>query len=184
MQDLSIEILKKAQEGDLASFEAIYRQTAGFLYNVAYRIVNSREDAEEVTQEAFLNIYHNLKYFRLESSFRTWAYRIATNCAITHFNKAARERKRREEYRGSLNPWQAIDESRKSGSVPGEAVNTLLSAVNPDQRACVVLRSIEGMSYRQIADTLKISINTVRSRLKRAREKMLAMRKEVTGDEL
>lgn len=184
MQDISGEILKKAQGGDLASFEVIYRAASGFVYNVAYRIVHSREDAEEVTQEVFLNIYRNLKYFRLESSFKTWAYRIATNCAINHFKGAAREKTRREEYYKSSDPWQAVNESRKNGMACDEAINLLLKAINPDQRACVVLRNVEGLSYRQIADTLKISINTVRSRLKRAREKMLAMKREVTGDGL
>jgi len=184
MQDIPNEVLKKAQGGDVGSFEIIYRATCGFVYNVAYRIVNSREDAEEVAQEVFLKIYRNLKYFRLESSFKTWAYRIATNCAITHYKRTAREKERREVYHTSTDPEQAASVSGRSGESHNETIDLFLKSINEDQRACIVLRNIEGLSYKQIADTLRISINTVRSRLKRAREKMLAMRKEMVKDEM
>jgi RNA polymerase sigma-70 factor (ECF subfamily) len=65
-----------------------------------------------------------------------------------------------------------------------EIVNSFLKVLTPDQRACIVLRNIEGLSYQEIAETLKININTVRSRLKRAREQLLAVRKKVVNDEL
>ena len=65
-----------------------------------------------------------------------------------------------------------------------KVISTLLKALNPDQRACVVLRSIEGLSYQEIAESLNININTVRSRLKRARETLLALRKEMVQNEL
>ena len=61
-----------------------------------------------------------------------------------------------------------------------KVIKDLLNAINPEQRACVVLRNIEGLSYQQIADTLKINVNTVRSRLKRAREKLLTLREQVS----
>ena len=63
-------------------------------------------------------------------------------------------------------------------------IEELLNAVNPEQRACVILRGSEGLSYQQIAETLKININTVRSRLKRAREKMSARRKQVKYEQV
>ena len=65
MQDIARETLIKAREGDLESFEAIYNAVSGFVYNVALRIVNNKEDAEEVAQEVFLLIYGGLKRFRL-----------------------------------------------------------------------------------------------------------------------
>ena len=65
-----------------------------------------------------------------------------------------------------------------------DRVKEFLTRINPEQRACVVLRSIEGLSYKQIAEALKININTVRSRLKRAREKLLAISKKVKYEHL
>ena len=184
MQELTNDIIIKAQEGDIGSFELIYKATAGFVYNVAYRIVYNAQDAEEITQEVFLNVHHKLKDFRLESSLKTWIYRITVNRAINYSKRGAREREKTSEYRDNLNPWQLLNGSAAEGHRNKEVVEMLLKMLNPDQRICVVLRSIEGLSYQQIAETLKISINTVRSRLKRAREKLLATRREVISDEL
>ncbi len=184
--EITNDILLKAQEGDLDSFEIIYRTCVNFVYNVAYRILCNKEDAEEVTQEVFLNVYHKLKGFRLESSFKTWVYRITVNCAINYQKKMARERERQKRYDDNLGPEGHVND-------PGVAINSenrertinaLLRILNPDQRTAIVLRNIEGLSYREIADTLKVSINTVRSRLKRAREKMLVIRKEVIKNEM
>ena len=184
MQDISKEVLEKAAGGDLKSFEIIYRAAASFVYNVAYRIVYNKQDAEELTQEVFMNVYRNLKSFRFQSSFKTWVYRIAANCAINYSKKISRERDRKKEYYENLNPWQIFTESKIGTESQKEAVGLLLKTLNSDQRMCVVLRNIEGLSYREISDTLKISINTVRSRLKRAREKLLAMKREVIKNEL
>ena len=184
MQDIDRDILIKASEGDLKAFETIYKVTSGFVYNVAYRIVHNRQDAEEVTQEVFLNIYRKLKYFRFEASFNTWVYRITTNCAINQYKKISKDNNRKQEFYEYLNPWPALDKSFLANESDKEIVNLFLRMLNPDQRMCIVLRSIEGLSYRQIADILKISINTVRSRIKRAREKLLAGRREVAEHEL
>jgi RNA polymerase sigma-70 factor (ECF subfamily) len=182
MHEITTEILSKAAQGDIKSFEAIYKATSGFVYNVAYRVVHNSQDAEEITQEVFLNVHRKLKYFRGQSSFKTWVYRIAANCAINHSKKTARERVRRDEYCKYLNPWDAS--KKPDGSGCREVIDLFLKVLNPDQRLCVTLRNIEGLNYQQIAHTLNISINTVRSRLSRAREKLLAMRKEVIKDEL
>ena len=186
MQEIYRDIIAEAANGDLDAFEQIYRATSSFVYNVALRTVQDREDAEEVTQEVFLAVHKNLKWFRFQSSFKTWIYRIAVNYAINKAKKTARLRNGVVEYDENIHAVAGSDgadaEMHKEDN--NKTVNTLLSALNPDQRACVVLRNIEGMNYRQIADTLKININTVRSRLNRARETLLALRKEVGADEL
>ena len=180
MDPISKEIFAKAVAGDLEAFEAIYRETSGFVYNVAYRIVQNTQDAEEITQEVFVSVYRKLREFRWESSFRTWIYRITTNCALNRIKQMRKEKDREQGYylEAEINRSDSPDGSRK------ETVDQLLKAINPDQRACVVLRNVEGLSYREIADSLKININTVRTRLKRAREKMLLLRKEVIKNEL
>ena len=187
MQDIAKETLIKAQEHDLGSFENIYKETSGFIYNVAFRIVNNKQDAEEVVQDVFLNIYHNLKNFRFQSSFRTWVYRITVNCAINHVKKMAREKNRIKEYGTNLVQTGEISQSpetEKSNDGQEEMISSLLGILDADQRACIVLRNIEGLSYREISETLKININTVRTRLKRAREKLLNFGKGVIKDEM
>lgn len=155
-------------------FEHVYRETADFVYNVALRVVNNKQDAEEITQEVFVSVYKNLKYFRQESSIKTWIYRITVNRAINFVKKKSREKAKTTEYEKEFKsggPGRAEETSR-----PGMIIKELLNALDPDQRACLILRNMEGLSYREIADTLKININTVRSRLKRAREKLSAMK--------
>jgi len=90
MQDITGNIIIRASEGDIDAFEMIYREYLDFVSNVAFRVVNTREDAEEVTQEVFLNIYRQLKYFRFESSLKTWIYRITVNTAINYSKKESK----------------------------------------------------------------------------------------------
>jgi RNA polymerase sigma-70 factor (ECF subfamily) len=143
-------------------------------------------DAEEVTQQVFLTIYQKLNKFQFQSSMKTWIYRIAINCAINYGRRMSRERDKMVEYNEVFHSQSSIGESEKHihQEDQEEIVNSLLKVLTPDQRACIVLRNIEGLSYQEIAETLKININTVRSRLKRAREQLLALRKKVVNDEL
>src|SRR5271167_2857323 len=90
MQDIDKDILVKASQGDMQAFEEVYKTSNSFVYNVAYRVVNNREDALEVAQEVFMTIHDKLKGFRFESSFKTWVYRITANNAINFAKKNAR----------------------------------------------------------------------------------------------
>lgn len=186
MKELSEDILVLAAEGNIESFEMIYKAYSGFVHNVAYRVANNREDAQEVTQEVFLTIYRKIKDFRFESSFETWVYRITVNSAINYLKKMSKERNKMVSYRDDLKQVDDSNQIKKSMDKEHQEriINSLLSALNPDQRMCIILRNIEGLSYEGIAETLKININTVRSRIKRARETMLALKKEVVTHEL
>jgi RNA polymerase sigma-70 factor (ECF subfamily) len=184
MEDISKDTLIRASQGDMKAFEEVYKASSSFVYNVAFRVVNNREDALEVAQEVFMIIYNKLKEFRFESSFKTWAYRITANYAINFAKKNSRAK------------TVPFEESFGEGAVQSEAqthidqehqeglVEKLLGELGPDQRACVVLRDIQGLSYEEIAQTLNININTVRSRLKRAREKLLSVRKQVNYEKV
>jgi len=186
MHDISGNIIIRASEGDIEAFEVIYREYLGFVSNVAYRVVNSRDDAEEVTQEVFLNIYRQLKLFRFESTLKTWIYRITVNTAINYSKKIS---KHNSELAGYMEVSDLVNTNERAPDGVSEDFNekvitALLNAITPDQRACIVLRSIEGLSYQEIAETLNIPVNTVRSRIKRARETMLSLKKEVMQNDL
>jgi RNA polymerase sigma-70 factor (ECF subfamily) len=181
MNDIPDDLLKKAAAGDLESFEAVYKILSGFVYNVAFRVVNNRQDAEEVTQEVFLTMYRRLKDFRFESSLKTWVYRITVNHAINYGRKASRGKNHSLAYDDELQVAMAPNavEAEIEKEYNNTVVEKLLGAISPEQRACVVLRSVEGLSYKQIAEILKININTVRTRLRRARETLFSLRKKV-----
>lgn len=181
MNEIEQNILIRAGQGDLQAFEVVYKALSSFVYNVAYRVVGNKEDAQEVTQEVFMTVYNKLKEFRFESSFKTWVYRIATNQAINLAKKTSKTRNQTTSFDEQIDPPSVGPDvgANIEKEHNDKLVEELFNAINPDQRACVVLRNIEGLSYEQIAQTLNININTVRTRLKRAREKMLSLRKQV-----
>ncbi|MCC6543669.1 MAG: sigma-70 family RNA polymerase sigma factor [Nitrospirae bacterium] len=186
MHDITGNIIIRASEGDIDAFEMIYREYVDFVSNVACRVVNNRDDAEEVAQDVFLNIYRQLKLFRFESSLKTWIYRITVNTAINYSRKSS---KHHSEIAGFIEVSDLVNANERAPDIVGvdfneKVITSLLNAITPDQRACIVLRSIEGLSYQEIAETLQIPVNTVRSRIKRARETMLALRKEVMQDDM
>jgi len=176
MEDISKDTLIKASLGDMQAFEDVYKGCSSFVYNVALRVVNNKEDALEVSQEVFIVLYHKLKSFRFESSFKTWVYRITANCAINFAKKSSRVKT--VPYDDTISEGAVLMDTRVEIDQEDKAkfVERLLSEISPDQRACVVLRDIQGLSYEEIAQALGININTVRSRLKRAREKLMSLK--------
>jgi len=178
MQPVPKEWLVAAAHGDTEACDRIYEATCDYVYSVALRITGNSADAEEVAQDVFLKAFKELRYFRFESSLTTWLYRITTNHAISALRKGGRIRARQVEYNDALQPAERYCE-RPDAPMDREhdeaRIRGLLEALNPEQRACIVLREIEGLRYHEIADVLGIRINTVRSRLRRARRAILAL---------
>jgi RNA polymerase sigma-70 factor (ECF subfamily) len=138
-----------------------------------------------VTQDVFLIIHRKLKDFRFDASFKTWLYRVVVNASINYAKRVGKERSRRAEYTEGLTAAIQANKSHAADKeYHEEIILVLLGTLNPDQRACLTLRSVEQLSYQEIADTLNININTVRTRIKRAREALLAKRNEVMNNAL
>jgi RNA polymerase sigma-70 factor (ECF subfamily) len=175
MKEISQETLNRAIGGDMEAFEAIYKATSGFVYNVALRITQKPADAEDITQEVFVKIYKSLKDFEFKSSFKTWVYRITVNAALNHVRASKKDKDvvdvkdiniladKRDELKADIDREDSMAK-----------VNSMLTLLNPDQRACIVLRELQGLDYKEIAEALDIPVNTVRTRLKRARETLVS----------
>ncbi len=175
MNDIALDTLKLASQGNIEAFEEIYKAASSFVYNVALRITGNSVDAQDVVQDVFMKIYHSLKGFQFRSTFRTWAYRITINTAINHCRKSSKEEKNRVDYDNiieSLPDNRLANEQVDQGDNQAR-LNGLLNMLSPEHKTCLILREIEGLSYQGIAGTLKIPVNTVRSRLKRARQALL-----------
>ena len=132
-----------------------------------------------MTQDVFIKIYRNLDSFEFRSSFKTWAYRITVNTALNACKKISKQEHGRQDLDSVIDTQIASVDTKKAildreaASQAKAELSVLLRALNPDQRACIVLREIEGLSYEEIAGALKVNINTVRTRLKRAREALV-----------
>jgi RNA polymerase sigma-70 factor, ECF subfamily len=184
MQEIERELIEKAGRGDMQSFRELYDRTSGYVYGLAYRVTGRKHDAEEVAQDVYVKIHRSLAAFHFQSAFKTWLYRVALNTALNHLKKkgriAGREVEDTEGFHAVASP-EAIRNVEISESEV--KLKRMLERLNPDQRACLVLRELEGMDYQAISETLGINLNTVRSRLKRAREALIMMGKEeVTND--
>jgi RNA polymerase sigma-70 factor (ECF subfamily) len=175
MNDIALQVLEQASVGNMDAFEQVYKATSGFVYNVAFGITRNSADAEEVTQDVFMKIYRNLKGFQFRSAFKTWVYRITVNTAINRYRKSKKEEKGRVDYDNII---ESLSDSRLAaeGVIQSDnetRLNALLDMLSDEHKTCLILREIEGLSYQEIADTLRIPVNTVRSRLKRARQALL-----------
>ena len=187
MIDIAVDTLEKAAAGDLEAFERLYTVSSGFVYNVALRITHNSADAQEVTQDVFLKIYHKLKGFQFRSSFKTWVYRITANTAINYYRRSLKRNVRSVDFEDLAEKIPAAATAAESALArENEArLDALLKQLNPEYKVCLVLREIEGLTYLEIARALKIPVNTVRTRLKRGRQALVeAGRKGQVKDEM
>ncbi len=171
-------LIERSRRGDLDAFDKLVRQYEKSVFNTALRLSGSYDDASDISQEAFVRTWNNLRSFRGDAQFSTWLYRIVTNVFLDD-----RKKKRARPHR-SLDDEIALDESsverQYADPAPGpveiaegderkkllaRAISTLPEA----QRAMVVLYHSQGLSYEEIAEITGQPMGTVKSRLNRAR---------------
>ena len=163
------ELILKAREGDRNAFNELVRIHAQGVMNVIYRRCGDAQVAEDAAQETFIRAWSHLGSFRVDSSLRNWLYRIALNTATDMLRKEKRI------LPGDVEDFQLADpQPGPEGIYLQEERTTLVQAAIqslPDaSRAVLVLKEYEGLSYREIADSLDIPIGTVMSRLNYARK--------------
>jgi RNA polymerase sigma-70 factor (ECF subfamily) len=167
------------------AFEEIFLRYHSMVFSLAFRILGDREEALDVAQEVFFAIYRKLHRFRGESSLKTWVYRIAVNRASNRCRWWKRLRRRGTlslDGHFSKDESRTLAESLESGSRTPEQTLLLQEAREEiersllrlpiQQRVAVVMRDVQGLSYEEIADLLKVSLGTVKSRIARGREEL------------
>ena len=177
-------LLTAFRNGDSAAFDALIGMYSAKLYKVAYALLGSRQDAEEVVQDTFLRAYRALPAFRGDSSLETWLHRITVNLAR---NKFQWNHRRGDGLNVSLT---ASDDDGESGSEPeqdvpdrrmepdlvleqeeiGANIMKALDSLPDNLRETMLLRHVDDMPYEQIAQKLDCKVGTVKSRLSRGRE--------------
>lgn len=181
------ELLHRAQTGDVGAFELLVERHRDEVYGLAYRMTRSEADAAEVTQEAFLSAYQGLKTFRGDAAFGSWVYRIAANHALMRLRHQkvrnnAEEQLAEPEFtpRGTLAEqpaeWAKPAEDQALDAELRRAIQQATDLLPEGYREVFLLKDVDGLSYEEIADLLKISVPAVKSRLHRAR---LALREAI-----
>ena len=185
------QFLERLRRGEVAAFERLVAEHTGDVYALLYRLTADPEEARDLTQETFLRAFQSISRFRGEANLKTWMYRIAVNQAR---NRWRWWRRRKREVTVSLDATDERQEQPLTATLRDE------DAVNPEQetlareregqlreallglrqsyREAVILRDVEGFSYEEVADTLQISIGTVKSRISRGR---LELRRKLEG---
>jgi RNA polymerase sigma-70 factor (ECF subfamily) len=176
-------LVLQSQAGDMAAFQRLVQLYQRKVYGIAYGMVRNRDDAMDLTQDAFIKVHKNLKRFKGSSSFYTWLYRIVRNLCIDHLRRTGRQRA--SEYDDARAPSV---EAKGSGLLPDRVemspsdvlqrreqralLEQALAQLSPTHRAVLLLREVEGLSYSELAETLDCAKGTVMSRLFHARRNM------------
>ena len=166
--------------GDGNAFEDIVRTYEKNVYNIALRMTGDREDALDISQEAFLKAYHSLPSFRSEGKFSVWLYRIVSNTCLDFLRSRSRRSEVSlsvEDENGETAEMEILDDTLSperlyERKLTREALQRGLLRLPEDQRKILLLREIEGLSYDEIARVLSIEGGTVKSRIYRARRKL------------
>jgi RNA polymerase sigma-70 factor (ECF subfamily) len=175
-----VELVKLAKGEDFSAFEELVHRHSGRIYSLLYRLLRSKEDAEDLLQQTFLSAFENLVRFREEASFRTWITRIATNFALMKFRKEGKiqmvslDDPQSYTEEGVPLPREIGDWSVNPGVVleRKELIETLegaIAALPPIYRYVFLLRDVEGLSNKEVAGIMELSVSAVKSRLMRAR---------------
>ena len=175
--------VQKVLAGDANAFEDLVRAHEKTVYNLALRTLGNAQDAEDVTQEAFLKAYRSLSSFRGDSKFSVWLYRIVSNLCLDQLRARKRkptqsmtvENEDGEEDILEIPDEQFSPEKLLDRKLTRESVRRGLAALPDDAREILLLREIGGRSYDEIAEALDLDIGTVKSRIFRARKKLCAL---------
>jgi RNA polymerase sigma-70 factor (ECF subfamily) len=173
--DPDIDLVQRWQSGDERAFADLVRRHEQRVYRLLFRMMGSREEAEDVAQEAFLSLHRHGHRFRREARFSTFVYRVAANAALNRRRTLGRNRNRINELKVSQQagfdlPAAPRDpEDAAAGSEARDRVQEALLDLPPDLRVAVLLYDIEGQSYQDVARALGIPEGTVKSRIHRAR---------------
>ena len=185
--DPDAELVERWQAGDAEAFEALVRRHERPIFRLLMRMLGTREEAEDVAQEAFLSLHRNGHRFRREARFSTFVYRVAANAALNRRRSLGRGRARVEKLKhrqlaGDNLPSSPRDpEDSALGSQLTGHVKVALEGLSPSLRMPVVLYDIEGLAYGEIAKVLGIAEGTVKSRIHRARQALRDQLKDLLG---
>ncbi len=186
-------LVARFKAGDESAFEEMVSRYWDRIYAMVHKLLRNQQDAEEVTQDAFIRAHRGLENFRGDSSFSTWLYQIATNLARNRYwYWWRRKRDKSISFDQPLSSdssttlaeiFPADVQSPEDITVTNEFKSRVADAMkelNDKHREALVLRNVKNLSYEEIAERLQISIGTVKSRIARARESL----REKLGNEL
>jgi RNA polymerase sigma-70 factor (ECF subfamily) len=183
------ELVRRCLADDATAWETIVRTHTRRVYNLCYRFTARRDEAEDLTQEVFLRVYRTLKsYDPSHGPLAVWLHRVARNLLIDHYRATRKLRLAvpledemahlEQKESAAPRPDRAVAQRELSA-----ALEQALARLSPELREAVILRDLQGLDYREIADTLDIPEGTVKSRINRGRAELGKLLKRHPGFE-
>jgi RNA polymerase sigma-70 factor (ECF subfamily) len=161
-------ILRQAQKGDERAFSIVLRMYETPVYNYVLRLVGDRALAEDLTQEVFLRVFQGLPRFSLRCKFTTWLFQVTKNRVLDEL-RAVERRPRSAATLDDIPPLEIVDQPVERLEAI-DAVWRAVNALNVDLKMALLLRDVVGLSYNEIADSLEVTLATVKWRIFKARE--------------
>jgi len=168
-----LDLIRAAAAGDAAAFEQLYQQHYRRVYSLCLRMLGSTTQAEDLTQEVFLQVFRKLGSFRGDSQFTTWLHRLTVNQVLMHFRKRGVKLEHTSEEGDFTNVVETpLQSTRRISMVDRLALEKAIAELPPGYRTVFALHDIEGYEHEEIADMLGVSIGTSKSQLHKARMRL------------
>ena len=189
--DPDVALMERVRGGDSAAFRELFTKYSQALVNFAYRFVGRRDRAEELVQDAFLQIYRARGRYEAKARFTTYLYRVTTNLCLNEL--------RRFEYQGKTEPLEGnlnrdddagreladdripAAEDRLAGVETGDRIKGVLDKLPPNQRVALLLSRVEGLSYQEVAKCLETTESAVKSLIFRATQTLREELRDLLG---
>lgn len=179
--DSDFELAQKAASGNMAAFERIYERYHRRTYSLCLRMTNSQTEAEDLTQEVFIQLFRKIGSFRGESAFSTWLHRMTINQVLMHFRRRGVQNEKTTED-GEM-PEQIVKGTENYNRMPildRIAIDKAIAELPNGYRTVFVLHDVEGFEHEEIARMLGLSVGTSKSQLHKARLKLRGLLRKVT----
>jgi RNA polymerase sigma-70 factor, ECF subfamily len=174
-RSLDADLIKRAQQGDSDAFATLFHSHKTRIYSLCLRMTNNTAEAEDLAQDAFLQVYRKLSSFRGDSALSTWLYRIAVNTVLMHFRRktpcriSLDEPIRNQDDTKSVRREYGTRDGRLDSVVSRVALTRAISELPEGYRAIFLLHEVEGYQHREIAKLLGCSVGNSKSQLHKAK---------------
>ena len=175
------EMISRCQQGDQEALKEIFDKYHKKVYRIAYGVVRHREEALDIVQEVFIKLFRSIKNFKGKSHFYTYLYRMVMNTAIDHARKTGKQFISSLDDEGSFEPSDELEKGPERILLQKELEERVKGAMEKlpaEQRAALIFRDVEGLSYQEMAEAMGCSIGTVMSRLHYGRKRIQELLKD------
>jgi len=170
------QLIARAQQGEEGAFTALFEMHKRRVYSLCLRMTGNTAEAEDLAQEAFLQLFRKISTFRGESAFSTWLHRLAVNVVLMHLRKKGLQQISLDEVDTSqdepVKRDYGDDDRRLTGSVDRIGLQRAIADLPPGYRAVFVLHDVEGYEHNEIAEIMSCSVGNSKSQLHKARMKL------------